>query len=215
LDAPGPSSSPRVTLYGSTQIVPFSSAAQALEYMRSRLQAGHVALALFDRASPHWPNPVNWTKSDDPSYTSVIAQQIAKHAAPAQAAGEYGGEMVGSIPWYTLVGGVPWYTIVGQTVGVLRRQATAAAEEMTGRAIGTLRLADGSWQLKSFRTLDDADDWFGRVTAEPRDFTYAAYFDKTKHGVPYLENEKIGGARARSLPGPSITREIATVTVRP
>lgn len=234
LEAPGPSPSARVELYGTTQIVPFASSDQALAHLRDRIHTEHVALALFDRSSPHWPNPVNWTKSHDPAHESVIAQQVAKYA-PAQAAGEFvgawpwhsivGAESVGAVPWHSIVGaeGVgaesvgagPWYTIIGAALDVLRRQAKAAAEEMPGRVIGVLRDARGKWQLKSFRTLDDADDWFGYATSEPRDFSYAAYFEKDRNGIPYLENEKIGGGRAASVPGAPIHREIASVTVAP
>jgi hypothetical protein len=189
-------------------IIPFSSSEQALAYMRDRIQTPHVALALFDATSPRWPNPVNWTKSYDPAHESVIAQQIARHA-PTQTA----GELVGTEPWQSIVG--TEQTLIGAAIDVLRKQGKAAAEEMPGRVIGVLRAPRNRWTLKSFRTLDDADDWFGRATFEPRDFTYAAYYEKDANGIPYLENEKIGGARAPSVPGPPIPREIATVTVSP
>lgn len=207
LEAPSVSSRPGVELYGTTTITPFASHDQALDYMRDRIQTDHVALALFDRRNPHWPNPVNWNKSNDPSHEPVIAQQIAKyaHGPSARAAGEVG----------ELVGSGPWYTIVGAALDLLRRQAKAAAQDMPGRVIGTRRDASSSWQLKSFHSTDDADDWFGHAVAEPAAFTYAAYFSKDANGIPYLENEAIGGARTRSITGPPIPREIATVTVRP
>lgn len=204
LDPPGPAPSARVELTGTSTILPFSSHAEALAYIRERLQTPHVALALFDKTSPHWPNPVNWAKSDDPAHAPLIAEQIAKHAS-TRAAGEI-GEVVGT---------EPWQTIVGAAIGVLRRQAKVAAEEMPGHVIGVRRDARNSWTLKSFRSLDDADDWFGRAIAEPADFTYAAYFEKDAHGIPYLENEAIGGARGAAAPGRPISREIATVTVSP
>ncbi len=82
---------------GTTQVVPFESYMQALDYMRYRNQTDHVALAVFDTASKHWPSPVNWTKSTDPSHEWAIAQQIAKYARPQTA-----GEVVGAWPWYSI-----------------------------------------------------------------------------------------------------------------
>jgi hypothetical protein len=188
--------------YGDTQIVPFSSREEALQYMRDRIQSDHVALALFDRWSPHWPNPVGWNKSDDPAHEAVIAQQIAKYA-PAQAPHTAG--------WVDMVGAGPWHTIIGAAIDVFRRQAKVAAEEMPGRAIGVRRDGHNRWQLKSFSSLDDADDWFGHAIAEPADFTYAAYFSKDGSGIPYLENEQIGGARAQSARGSAIHRGIGEI----
>lgn len=197
--------------YGDTQIAPFASHDQALEYMRDRIQTDHVALALFDRTSPHWPNPVNWTKSDDPSYEGVIAQQIAKHA-PTRMAGDAVGawqSIVGSAPWRSIVGGGPWSTIVGAAIDSLRRQAQIAAEEMPGRVIGVVRDGDNKWKLKAFRDADTADSWFAHVTREPGRFTYAAYFDKDDVMFPHPLNESIGAARAPAVPGSPIPRVVA------
>lgn len=89
LDPPGPSPYPGVELTGTTIVVPFSSHGQALDYLRERIQTPHVALALFDRRSPHWPNPVNWSRSNDPAYEPLIAQQIARSQPTARASGYY------------------------------------------------------------------------------------------------------------------------------
>jgi hypothetical protein len=201
-------SRPGVELYGTTTIVPFSSHEQALDYMRDRIRTDHVALALFDRRSPHWPNPVGWNKSNDPSHEPVIAQQIAKYP-PAQGAERHllSARAAGEIS--ELVGAGPWHTIIGAAIDVLRRQAQVAAEEMPGRVIGVRRDAQNQWMLKSFHDADTADDWFGLVTREPSLFTYAAYFDKGDPTFPHPLNEAIGQARAPSGPGSAIPRVIA------
>jgi len=197
LDAPGPSLSSHVELFGTTEVVPFTSHELALDFLRDRIsEGGHVALALFDRASRHWPSPVNWTKSDDPAHEAVIAQQIARFA-PARTAG---------------VGSYPWHTIVGEALDVLRRQAKIAADEVSSRVIGVVRDSKNQWTIKQFRSSDAADDWFGRVTYEPSLFTYAAYFDKDDVLYPDPLNEKVGKAAARGitigadLSGPSDVR---------
>ena len=83
---------------GLTEVLPFAAYAQALDYMRYRNQTDHVALAVFDRSSAHWPSPVNWTKSTDPSHEGVIAQQIARYTTPPHTAG------IGAWPWQQIVG---------------------------------------------------------------------------------------------------------------
>ena len=65
---------------GRTESLPFATYDEALDFMRDAIHQDHVALAVFDKTSPHWPNPVNWTKNDDPAYEDVIAQQAAKIA---------------------------------------------------------------------------------------------------------------------------------------
>jgi len=84
-----------VTLEGTTNIVPFTSPGLALDYLREVAQTRPVALAMFDRTSSHWPNPVSWRKSDDPEHGSVIAQHVASRS-PAHTSGDYvGDEYVG------------------------------------------------------------------------------------------------------------------------
>jgi hypothetical protein len=170
---------------GGSHVAPFASHEEALAYMRERMQGDHVALALFDKASPHWPNPVNWTKSDDPAHEPVIAEQIARYY-PVHTAG---------------VGSYPWYSIVGAAIDVLRRQAKIAADGLPARVIGVARDEGNRWQLKQFHSVDDADDWFGHVTRDLARFTYAAYFDKDDVLYPDPLNEKIGAARTPVISG--------------
>ena len=182
---------------GTTSVSPSWSPDAALVFLRDLAYTRQpVAIALFDKTSAHWPNPVSWTKSPDPAYEGVIAQQIARHTSPRTAG----------------VGAGPWLTIVGEALDVLRRQAKIAADELPGRVIGAVRDGDNRWQLKQFHSADDADDWFGHVTRRPTTFTYAAYFDKDDVLYPNPLNEKIGGARSPALPGPSIPRGIAEVS---
>lgn len=175
---------------GVTQVIPYASYGDALEAARGSY--GLVATAVFDRSSSHWPNPVAWHLNDDPSYAGVIAQQASY--APPRTAG---------------VGSLPWYTIVGEALDALRRQAKVAAEGLPGQVVGVRRDGGNRWELRQFRSVDDADDWFGHATRDPSSFTYAAYFDKADVLYPDPLNEKIGGARAHALPGAPIPRGIA------
>jgi hypothetical protein len=110
-----------------------------------------------------------------------------------------------------IVGASPWHTIVGASIDVFRKQAQAAAKEMTGRVIGVRRDAANQWQLETFSSVDAADNWFAVATAEPALFTYAAYFDKGDPLFPHPLNEAIGGARAPSSRGSAIHRGIGEV----
>lgn len=184
LDPPGTSPSPHVILEGTTYIEAFPSAAEALEYMRQRIQTPHVALALFDRTSSHWPNPISWTKSNNPEHGPVIAQQAAKYAPP-RAAGD-------------VVGAYPWHTTIGSALDDVRTRAQALASKRAGSVIGVIHTArDNLWHALAFHEVNDADDWFGAATQEPRAFTYAAYFDKDDVLWPRPLNEKIGRPQAR------------------
>ena len=179
---------------GTTSINPLWAPDAALAFLQEVAYTRQpVALALFDKTSPHWPNPVSWTKNPDPAFEGVIAQQVARHGGPRTAG----------------VGALPWFTIVGEALDALRRQAKVAAEGLPGQVIGVRRDGGNRWELKQFRSVDDADDWFGHVTHDPAAYTYAAYFDKADPLYPDPLNEKIGGARARSLPGAPIPRGIA------
>jgi hypothetical protein len=199
----------------------FSTYDEALAHMRDAIHTDHAALALFDKMSPHWPNPVNWTKNDDPTHESAIAAQIA-HSAPLTSANKAAfaaqvaqarqrAQAMRTAGWVDMIGGAPWYEIVGAAIDVLRKQAQAAAEEMPGRVVGILRDAQNQWKLKSFHDADDADDWFAHSTRNAASYTYAAYFDKDDPLFPHPLNEKIGGARASSVPGSPIPRVVAEV----
>lgn len=204
-------------LHGRAQIMPFDSPEQALVEMRAWIQDGRtVAAALFDKTSPHWPNPVGWHKSDDPMHEPLIAEQIALSAKRARLADDLARLARSHAPthaagWVDMVGAGPWIDIVGAAIDVFRKQAQAAAEVAPGPVVGLRRDARGQWQIKQFRSSDDADDWFGHATHEPTHFTYAAYFDKHDPTFPEPLNEAIGGARAASAPGPAIHRGVAEV----
>ena len=204
LDAPGPSPTPGVELMPETTIVPFSSYAQAIDYVRTNAamphvsaQAPHVAIAVFDRASAHWPNPVSWTKSDDPTTESLIAQHVAS-LAPTRAA----GDRVGA-----------WGTSIGTAIDDVRDRAQSLATRRAGDVVGVIHTSrDGLWHTLAFRSTDDADDWLGTATQDPAGYTYAAYYDKQDYSWPHPVNEKLGGAAAQARPGSSIRREIATTS---
>lgn len=188
----------RITLEGTTYIESFPSVADALEYMRSRIQTPHVALALFDPRSRHWPNPTNWTKSNDPIYEPVIAQQAAKYA-PVRAAGAY-------------VGAIPRAPTIGTALNEVRTRAQSIANKREGRVIGVIHTTkDGLWHALAFSTSDDADDWFGTSTEDPSSYTYAAYYDKDDYLWPHPLNEKIGGARTPARLGRPIRRAPGTI----
>ncbi len=171
-----------VVLEGTTFIESFPSVTEALERMRQRIHTPHVALALFDRTSPHWPNPTSWTKSNDPAHEHVIAQQAAKYA-PARAAGDY-------------VGAVPWTTTVGAAIDDVRSRAQSLANKRAGRVIGVIHTTkDNLWHALAFNNEDDADDWLNTATQDQAAYTYAAYFDKDDATWPHPVIEKIGGLR--------------------
>jgi hypothetical protein len=184
-------------LEGTTGIRTFNSVADALDYMRQRIQTPHVALALFDRRSAHWPNPTNWTKSTDPTYEPVIAQQIVKNA-PTRTAG--------------------WVDLVGQSTSsaleaVRARAKSLASSKPGGNAAGVIHSrVDGLWHTFPFASLDDAIDWLQRATYDRASFTYAAAYEKAIDGRAYLQDEEIGGVRAVSKPGSLGPRGIATTS---
>jgi hypothetical protein len=166
-----------VTELFSTQVTPFSSVAQAQAYMYERLQMPHIALALFDtRATRHWPNPVRWNKSDDPSYASLIAQRVAEYAS-TRMAGDYSGCRA---------------TSIGSALSDVRDRAQSIASKRAGDVVGVFHATkDKLWHALAFANEDDADDWL--ETQDPTSFTYAAYFNKNDAAWPQAVLEKIGG----------------------
>ena len=190
LDPSGTSAVPGAELLGGTTMAtPFSSYAQALDYMRSRIQTPHVALAAFDTASPHWPNPVNWTKSDDPAYEPIIAQRVAMSSP--RMAGDYGG------------------TAIGAALDDVRRKAESLAARREGDVVGVIHTSkDSLWHVLAFRSADDADDWINTATQDPASYTYAAYFDKQGVSWPRAYIEKVSGMRAP--PGTELPRRTTT-----
>lgn len=181
-------SSGRVMELFSTQVVPFSSVAQAESYMYDRLQMPHVALALFDTgAVRHWPNPIRWTKSDDPSYEPLIAQRIAEYSS-TKTAGDYSG-----------------HPMIGSALSDVRERAQNIASKRAGSVVGVLHATkDQLWHALAFANENDADDWL--ETQDPESFTYAAFFNKNDATWPYAVIEKIGGVKAAPKRRSSIGR---------
>ena len=184
LDAPasGPytsSSGAIITPEGTTNVVPFSSQAEALTYLREVAQTKPVALAMFERSSSHWPNPIAWRKSDEPEHEQVIAQHVANRT-PTQTSGTYAGAD----------------TVIGAAIDDVRRRAQGLADRRAGNVIGVIHTSkDGLWHTLAFRTADDADDWLNTATQDQEAYTYAAYFDKEGDSWPAPYIEKIGGIR--------------------
>ncbi len=179
-----------VTLEGTTNIVPFSSQREALDYLREVAQTKPVALAMFERSSQHWPNPVAWRKSSEPEHESVIAQHVASRS-PTQTSGDY---YVGAD------------TVVGAVIDDVRKRAQRLAEKRSGDVIGVIHTSkDGLWHTLAFRSEDDADDWIDLATQSPATYTYAAYFNKDDARFwPQPVIEKVSGMRAP--PGTALPR---------
>ena len=169
-----------VMLEGTTNVVPFSSQGEALNYLREVAQTRPVALAMFERSSQHWPNPVAWRKSSEPEHAAVIAQRVANQTPP-QASGAYVGADTG----------------VDSAVNEVRSRARQLAERRAGTVIGVIHTSkDGLWHVLAFRSANDADDWLNTATQDQNAYTYAAYFDKEGESWPAPYIEKIGGFRA-------------------
>ena len=185
-----------VILEGTTNVVPFSSQAEALKYLREVAQTQPVALAMFERSSQHWPNPTAWRKSSEAEHAHVIAQHVASRSA-TQTSGTYTGAD----------------TVVGAAIDNVRRRAQQLANKRAGDVIGVIHTSkDGLWHTLAFRSSDDADDWLGTATTNPALYTYAAYFDKEDFQWPHPVNEKVGGARPTSRRGSPGRRAIATTS---
>lgn len=177
---------------GGTQTIPFPSYPDALDYNRGMIaQDNLVAVGVFDRSSPHWPNPVGWHTSGIPDYEGVIAAQIARHGHPAVAG-----------QWVDIVGQASAAEITA-AIDTLRTQARETAKEKTGRVVGVAlrgenRFDPRAWEVKTFRSPELAEDWYERVTGDPRAFLYAAYYDMTGPLAPVQLAEGVGGALAAS-----------------
>jgi hypothetical protein len=171
-----------VTELFSSQVIPFSSVERAQAYMYDRLQAPHIALALFDTfATGHWPNPVRWTKSDDPVYEPLISQRVAEYA-PTRTAGDYTR---------------PRTTSIGSALEDVKTRARSLALKRDGNVVGVFHATkDQLWHALAFSSEDDAKDWL--ETQDPASFTYAAYFDKNDAVWPQAVDQKIGLFREAS-----------------
>jgi hypothetical protein len=189
LAAPSPSSPGRrnVAFTPSPQILSFTTLDEAKDYVRALGQQSEVlARAVFDKTSRHWPNPVTWSKSDNPDHLSVIAEYVASKSA-TNTAGEYVGE---------------WDTAVGSALDDVRARARMLAQKRRGTAIGVIHTTkDNLWHALSFDSPDDADDWLNTATQDQNAYTYAAYFDKRGGSWPAPYIEKLGGY-SKAAPGP-------------
>ena len=143
---------------------------------------------MFDSASPHWPNPVSWSKSDDPASEQIIAQHVAQ--AP-RIAGGYGG------------------TVIGTAIDDVRDKAESLAARRAGNVVGVIHTTrEDVRHTMAFRSADDADDWLNTATQDPASYTYAAYFDKNGPTWPHAYVEKVSGMRAP--PGTALARRASS-----
>lgn len=179
LEEPGPSTRPGVVLEPTTTIVPFSTRDAALAYLREVSQQQPIAQAMFERSSPHWPNPTAWRKSSDPDDAPLIAQHIARRST-TQMSGTY----LGADP------------AVSTAILAVRRRAQQLADRRAGAVVGVIHTSkDGMWHTLAFRNEDDADDWITIAAQSPETYTYAAYFNKNAPQWPRAVIEKISGGR--------------------
>jgi hypothetical protein len=103
-------------------------------------------------------------------------------------------------------GGAPavssgWYDVVGSTVDDLRERARSFASTKPGNAVGVVQMADGRFQARGFRSLDDSIDWLSRLTGRRGDFTYAAVYERASDGTAWIRDEEFGSAVAPAVSG--------------
>lgn len=203
LSTPGPSyggSSPGsyVTLTPQSMIVPFSSRAQALDYLRQVAQTRPLATAMFER-SFRWPNPTAWHKSDDPEHAALIADYVASKSS-ARTVGDYATAAIGA------------------AIDDVRERAKSIANKRAGNVVGVIHTSkDDTWHALAFRNEDDADDWITLATQTPSTYTYAAYFDKQDATWPNPVIENVSGMRAppgTALPRRSVSGDSIGATAR-
>lgn len=202
LEAPPENMRGNITFDPMTFLVPFDTMDQALAHLREASQARPLAIALFDRSSSHWPNPIRWSTGTDPGVDGMIAQYLGSRG---------GAPVVGT--------GGPRVEIIGaanEALAALRKQASDAAQQGEARVIGLVKWANGNWDVQTFKSSDDADDWLGQTTNQPELYVYAAYFDKSDATFPNPMNESVGHAVRMSRPRKpqaheAIPRGVATV----
>jgi hypothetical protein len=190
LSPPGRALVPGVELEATTLLVPFSSMEQAQAYMFEQTRVPNIGIALFDTtARQHWPNPVRWTQSDDPTYEPLIVQRLS---SSVQAAGNY-------------VGADPRVPSMGAALSDVRTRAQSLANKRAGNVVGVIHTTkDNLWHAVAFHDPDDADDWLDTVTQDQGSYTYGAYYDRNDATWPYPVIEKIGGFRPPKTSGPLV-----------
>lgn len=101
-------------------------------------------------------------------------------------------------------GGAPavssgWYDVVGSAIDDLRERARSFASTKPGNAVGVVQMADGRFQARGFRSLDDSIDWLSRLTGRRGDFTYAAVYERASDGTAWIRDEEFGSAVAPAV----------------
>jgi hypothetical protein len=125
---------------------------------------------------------------------AAAAAERAAVAVPLGTAPDRGslGDLAASSPATAAAG-----ELIGAAITTLRRAAQAAVQSAHERqgATALAYVKDGHGaQVLPFPTLDDADDWFGAL--DPRRYLYAAYFDAADPTWPSPINEALGGPAA-------------------
>jgi hypothetical protein len=196
--SPSPADRPNVVFKPTPQILSFTSLNEAKDYVRALgQQSDVVARAVFDKTSRHWPNPVTWSKSDNPEYLSMIAQYVTDRSSTT-ATGQY----IDSEYIEHMVGATTEAAKLEEAKNTLRARARSMAQKRAGDAIGVIHTSrDNLWHALAFDNPDDADDWLNTATQDQNAYTYAAYFDKRGDSWPAPYIEKFGGY-GRAAPGP-------------
>lgn len=83
-------------------------------------------------------------------------------------------------------------TAVSGIASSLRHEAAHAAASGEGTIIGYINLNGNPSQVHTFKSVDDADDWFGQWLRFPYAFHYVAYYDKRDPSFPGPLNEAFG-----------------------
>ena len=131
----------------------FDSLPEALEYVRQRLdpryfgqQAGDIgpsAIAVFDRTSPHWPNPINWHRTVGPQHDAAIASYFARNAAMEA----YRAKQVAAV-------GGPWMDLVGADALAIAKPIAIPVLDEDGNLTGTF--------VRWFPTQDQISQFGGK-----------------------------------------------------
>lgn len=76
-------------------------------------------------------------------------------------------------------------------VALLQEQARALARRSNAGIVGVARDPRGPWYTPTFTNRAEVWDWFRRATANPNNYTYAAFFDKAHPPWPSPLSESI------------------------
>ena len=181
-------------------VEPHATLAEAMARVRELGQEPDViARAVFDRSSPHWPNPVTWSRSNKVEHENDILNYLKIQPTgdplpgppPSLSSGAYLGADAAE---------------VHAALAAARRRAAEQAARVAGSVVAVIHAkADNRWYASSFSSEDDADDWVTTMTVDPATYTYAAYFNKSDPRFwPNPVIEKISNHRAP--PGTELPR---------